>query len=393
MRKTGKILIAAFFLMTIFLFGSTTALKARGDIIDAVRDNSLSEIPAAIDTAMTENFKSRNNWININGLFQRLAGVTIVRDAGDIDVYKMSNGQLTYAYPDNDMEYAAEEIIGLDRFVRDRGMEFMYVQLPCKAYTDELMPPGTHTYGYADADELITSLNAGNVAVLDLREEIDAAGFSIPELFFNTDHHWKPSTALWAAGVTAARLAGTVEGYMFDPEIYDPANYEKTEYQVWFLGSLGRRTGRFFGGIEDFETLIPRFDTDFHLYTQSQTDGNEREKDGPFADSLMALGYLDEKDLFSDMTYFTYMGNEYRLSTVTNRMAPNDRKILMLRDSFSCTLLPYLALSAGEITAIDMRYYSDLKLKEYIEDNDFDAVIIAYNPSMFREDGAFDFDR
>ena len=393
MRKTGKILIAAFFLMTIFLFGSTTALKARGDIIAAVRDNSFSEIPASIDTAMTENFKSRNNWININGLFQRLAGVTIVRDAGDIDVYKMSNGQLTYAYPDNDMEYAAEEIIGLDRFVRDRGMEFMYVQLPCKAYTDELMPPGTHTYGYADADELITSLNAGNVAVLDLREEIDAAGFSIPELFFNTDHHWKPSTALWAAGVTAARLAGTVEGYVFDPEIYDQENYEKTEYKDWFLGSLGRRTGRFFGGIEDFETLIPRFDTDFHLYTQSQTDGNEREKDGPFADSLMALGYLDEKDLFSDMTYFTYMGNEYRLSTVTNRKAPNDRKILMLRDSFSCTLLPYLALSAGEITAIDMRYYSDLKLKEYIADNDFDAVIIAYNPSMFREDGAFDFDR
>ena len=393
MRKTGKILIAAFFLMTIFLFGSTTALKARGDIIDAVRDNSLSEIPAAIDTAMTENFKSRNNWININGLFQRLAGVTIVRDAGDIDVYKMSNGQLTYAYPDNDMEYAAEEIIGLDRFVRDRGMEFMYVQLPCKAYTDELMPPGTHTYGYADADELITSLNAGNVPVLDMRAEIDAAGFSIPELFFNTDHHWKPSTALWAAGVTAARLAGTVEGYVFDPEIYDQENYEKTEYKDWFLGSLGRRTGRFFGGIEDFETLIPRFDTDFHLYTQSQTDGNEREKDGPFADSLMALGYLDEKDLFSDMTYFTYMGNEYRLSTVTNRKAPNDRKILMLRDSFSCTLLPYLALSAGEITAIDMRYYSDLKLKEYIADNDFDAVIIAYNPSMFREDGAFDFDR
>ena len=393
MKKTGKILIAAVFLMIIFLFGSTTLIKAKSDIAEALRNDSLTEIPSAIDAALTENFKSRGNWINLNGLFQKMAGVTIIRDAGDIDVYKMSNGQLTYAYPDNDMTYAAEKTIELSRFARENGADFLYVQLPCKAYSDELMPPGTHTYGNADSDEIISALEDKDVAVLDLRKEIEKAGFSIPELFFNTDHHWRPRTALWAAGIISGRLSEAVDGYDYDPSIYDTERYESTLYKDWFVGSLGRRTGRFFGGTDDFETLIPKFDTDFHVYTQSQTDGKERDREGPFADSLMALGYLDEKDYFSDMTYFTYMGNEYRLSTVTNRKAPNNRKILLLRDSFSCTLLPYLSLSAGEITAIDMRYYSDLKLRDYIRENDFDAVVVAYNPSMFREDGAFAFDR
>ena len=394
MRKTADILTAILLTAIILVFGGGTALKVKGPVLDIIKSEAVTEMPHAIEESLTENFKSRNNWINVNGLFQRLIGVTVIRDAGDIDVFKMSNGQLTYEYPDCDMTYAAEEVTGLSEFCKERGMEFMYVQLPCKAYSDELMPPGTHTYGYADSDELIGAIKEKGVSVLDLREEIDREGFDIPSLFFNTDHHWKPSTALWAASVIAGRLADTVDGYDYDAAIYDRDNYKTRIYDDWFLGSLGRRVGRFFGGVDDFEVVTPRFDTDFHLYTESQTsEGKKKNRDGSFKKALLWLRYLKSKNYFSNLTYFTYMGTEYRLATVTNRLADNDKKILMLRDSFSCTLLPYLSLSAGEITAIDLRYHDKLKIKEYIEDNDFDAVIIAYNPSMFREDGAFDFDR
>ena len=394
MRKTANRIIAILFFAIILVFGGSTALKMRGPVLDIVRTESITEIPDSIEALTTEKFKSRNNWININGLFQRLIGITVIRDAGDIDVFRMSNGQLTYEYPDCDMEYAAKEVIGLSEFAEEHGAEFIYVQLPCKAYSDELMPPGTHTYGYADSDELIDAIKKKNVDVLDLREEIEKEGFNIPELFFNTDHHWKPSTALWAAGVIADRLSDTIDGYEYDPSVFDIDNYKSKVYEKWFLGSLGRRTGIYFGGTDDFEVLTPKFDTDFHLYTESQTsEGTPKTKDGTFKKALMKMKYIRTKDYFSAMTYFTYMGNEYRLADVTNNMALNDKKIMILRDSFSGTLLPFLSLSAGEITAIDMRYYDTIKVKEYIEENDFDAVLIVYNPSMFREEGAFDFDR
>lgn len=393
MNRTGKILISLFFIITIYLFGGTTLLKARSEIVDILRESTISYMPDQIEDAMTEDFKSRNNWINLNGLFQRAIGVTLIRDAGDIDVYRMKNGQLTYGYPDNDMNYAAAEVTGLDSFVKENGGEFIYVQLPCKAYSDDLMPAGSHTYGYKDADELTQMLRDNGVDVLDIREEIDKAGMETSPLFFNTDHHWKPSTALWAAGVISEKLASKIDGYDYDRSLYDRDNYDTKVYEDWFLGSLGRRTGVFFGGVDDFEVILPKFDTDYYLYTESQTDGSVKEREGSFPDALMSLGYLDEKDYFSETTYFTYMGTEYRLSRVTNRRAPNGKKILMLRDSFSCTLEPYLSMSAAEITAIDLRYYDTLQIKEYIKNNDFDAVMVVYNPSMFREEGAFDFDR
>ena len=169
MGKIGKILLTFFFMTTIILFGGTTLLQSRGSILEVVRNSSISEIPQEIEAELTDNFKSRNNWININGLFQRMIGVTVIRDAGDIDVFRMSNGQLTYEYPDCDMTYAAEEVISLDRYVKEQGLDFMYVQLPCKAYTDEIMPPGTHTYGYADSDELISQLRARPIRLVMIK--------------------------------------------------------------------------------------------------------------------------------------------------------------------------------------------------------------------------------
>ena len=393
MRKTGTRILAICFIIIIFLFGGATLLKAKGSILKTLRKEPVTAVPASVEDILTEKFKSRNTWININGLFQRLIGVTVIRDAGDIDVFKMSNGQLTYEYPDCDMTYAAEAVTGLKDFAQDRGMSFIYVQLPCKAYTDDLMPQGTHTYGYADSDEIISTLRDNNVEVLDLRENISDENKDIPSLFFNTDHHWKPSTALWAAGIISDRRSDIDSGYSYDASIYDPDNYKRSEYDGIFLGSLGKRTGKYFGGVDDFEVLEPEFDTAFELYTESQTDGTPKHRGGDFTKTFLKLKKLKDPDLFNGMVYFTYMGTEYRLARSTNLNRPNSKKVLMLRDSFSCTLLPYMALSAGEITAIDLRYHKDLNLKEYIEDNDFDIVMVAYNPSMFREEGAFDFDR
>lgn len=393
MGKTGNRLISIFFMLVILAFGGGTLMKARGDISSAVKEKEFAEIPSAIESSLTENFKSRNNWINVNGLFQRLIGVTVIRDAGDIDVFKMSNGQLTYEYPDCDLTEETEEVKGLASFCEENGVDFMYVQLPCKAYSDELMPPGTHTYAYPDADDITAQLRESGIDVLDIRDEIEEEGKDIPPLFFNTDHHWKPSTAMWAAGIISEKLSEKLDGYDYDPALYDLSSYDRKEYKDWFLGSLGRRTGKYFGGVDDFEVLLPKFDTDFDVYTEAQTGGGKEEREGPFEESLLRMSILDKKDIFSDETYFTYMGTEYRLARITNNMALNDKKILLLRDSFSCTLLPHIALSAGEVTAIDLRYHKKLKIKDYIQKNGFDAVVVAYNPSMFREDRAFEFSR
>ena len=43
----------------------------------------------------------------------------------------------------------------------------------------------------------------------------------------------------------------------------------------------------------------------------------------------------------------------------------------------------------AEVHTIDMRYYEG-DVREYIEDNDIDMVVMIYNPHMLTDDSAFD---
>lgn len=393
MRRLSSRLIAIIFILIIFGFGSLTVWRSKGAVIKVLKSSSFTECADDIEAVMTDKFARKNDWINLNGLFQRSMGITIVRDSGDIDVYKLSNGQLTYAYPDKgaEMSYDAGNVVALRDYVENSGSAFMYVQLPCKVYSDGLMPPGTESYANVNSDQILSCLRDAGVKTLDIRQSIAEEGLNVPELFFNTDHHWKPATALWAAGIISNELSGSVSGYTYDRSIYDISNYSVKTYNNWFLGSLGRRTGKYFGGTDDFDVIIPKFETSFELYTESQTSGKPKHRDGTFEEALLKLSNIEKKNLFSEKTYFTYTGSEYRTSITTNRKAPNDCKILLIRDSFSCTLMPFLALSNASVTAVDLRYHDGLEIRSMIDDGNYDAVIIAYNPSMFREDGAFDF--
>ena len=54
-------------------------------------------------------------------------------------------------------------------------------------------------------------------------------------------------------------------------------------------------------------------------------------------------------------------------------------------------MLPYLSMVIKDITALDLRHYEDMTAFENISQNDYDVVIVAYNPSAF-SDMQFDFD-
>ena len=70
--------------------------------------------------------------------------------------------------------------------------------------------------------------------------------------------------------------------------------------------------------------------------------------------------------------------------TITENRDPlNDKKILLVRDSYSCALQPFLSLSQKQITTIDLRYYTDDTVIDHINKSDYDTVLIAYTPSAF----------
>ena len=53
------------------------------------------------------------------------------------------------------------------------------------------------------------------------------------------------------------------------------------------------------------------------------------------------------------------------------------KKILIIKDSFSVVVIPFLSLATSDVVVWDMRTTSE-GLYNFIEQNDFDVVLLAY---------------
>jgi hypothetical protein len=381
MDKTVKKALSIFFLMVIFAVGAGTAYKSRGAARELFDYKGFTHLKTTVENSIQDNFLFRYGWINVNGLFYRMAGMTIVPGNGEnYDVYKLSNGQIMYnAGRKGNMDDFAGKVVKLRDQTEDMGMKFMYVQLPFKIKDDSYMPPGTHTGGNANADELVGILRDSGVDVLDVREEIEKAGLEWSPLFFKTDHHWKPQTGMWTSGLIMEHL-GEECGFDVDMSHYDYDSYDKETYSNYMLGAVGRRVGAWYDGLDDIDIVYPKFDTDMSFYGESKSGIDERA--GKFEDAVYLWSNIENRSDFVNNSYSTYIGKEYAVSVLTNNKNKKGPRILLVRDSFSCVIQPFIGLDASEVIAIDMRRCKK-SVKKICEQYDPDIVVLAYNPSAF----------
>ena len=95
-----------------------------------------------------------------------------------------------------------------------------------------------------------------------------------------------------------------------------------------------------------------------------------------------ALYNWDKLDIKDKYTFF--MGGNQSLGVIKN---PNvdGPKILILRDSYTDSLVPFLTQHFSEIHLIDLRYYR-YSIPQYIKDNDIDMAVVLYSVSNFVTD-------
>lgn len=76
------------------------------------------------------------------------------------------------------------------------------------------------------------------------------------------------------------------------------------------------------------------------------------------------------------------------VTQIHNNNHINGPKVLIIKDSFSVVVVPFLSLTCQDITWWDMRD-NENSLYEYIQNNDFDIVLLAYTD--FWRDDMYDF--
>ena len=346
-----------------------------------VTDHSESAVNDALDRTHV--------FIEIYGGVQRLTGQRLVEDSTpDTSVTKLENGMLTFCGLDSayiDPAGNAAKTAAFAARLDSAGIPFLAAVAPGKvADTEAELPAALHDWGNEIADDYLRGLAEAGVETLDLRPAFDARedrdGF-----FFRTDHHWKPEGAFFACGVLTEELAARY-GFAVQEEALDEDNYEKTVYENLFLGSQGKRVGSLYAGVDDFTVYTPKFETAFTY----EIPERETVRAGDFNEALCFPERIAARDWFGGNPYTYYSGGDWAKAVITNENNPDGPRVVLIRDSFSCALAPFLALQCSELTTIDLRYYQGDLLAE-LQAEQPDLVLLLYTASSTRLENMFAF--
>ena len=371
-----------------FLVLFAQSLRAEYGAFRAAEGSRLSRARQALrasEETISQDIPLRYGAYELGGAFYRLTGRREVEQ-----IYRLGDGNLVKRNSRADLTAPVEGMCALRDFCQARGVQVLYVSLPFKTYRDDLLADrGIESFACENAARMLDALAAEGIPTLDAAAQLLPMCEDPLELFYRTDHHWKASTGLACSRLLVRELNERFS-LGLEEEALGEERLSTVLYERFWLGEFGKKLGAPYSGLDDFELIRPRGDTHLRLVIPSR----RMEREGDFSillkQSNLELGYWERR--YGPSLYYTYLFGNDPLQIIENR----DRTrgdVLIVRDSFAQTVLPFLALTARSVTAWDMRFNSD-SLYEYIDAHRPDTVVVMYTPSMLHPSGerdTFDF--
>ena len=336
------------------------------------------ELGTRFETDIASTFYDKFGFVNLNG-----AVCNILDQPSMNGVVKLNNGYLftTMSYSSNEtLRKYADSTIRLNNYLKSEGIPLVYANTPyTSSKFDPQIPIGIDDYGNDNCDRFIQMLKDADVDTIDFRQTMHDSGIDQYTMMYRTDHHWTTEAGFYAYGILEDYIVNTT-GCTVDERISDIRNYSITRFEKWHLGSRGQRTGIYYAGIDDFDLIVPNFDT---------TIQSENGSVGKMQDLMIDMNPLSDKDYTSRYTYDNVLGDS--LGQFSNLNCINDIRVLTIGDSFSKAVNLYLAIGFRQIDFV-YNINSDSITPELIKKIDPDIVIMMYYPDTLKENGkAFSF--
>nr|WP_187351630.1 DHHW family protein [Brevibacillus laterosporus] len=180
-------------------------------------------------------------------------------------------------------------------------------------------------------------------------------------IFYKTDHHWTTNGAYYAYQALGKQMG-------FEPKIKEDFRIETVTNG--FYGSLYSKSGYRHMKPDSIELYLPK---DNGRYRVEYVDEQQR------SDSLYVMDNLKKKDKY---TVFLN-GNHGLIKIATSNR--EGRKLLVIKDSYANSLLPFLTQHFQEIYVVDLRYYEG-DIKKLIQEQQIHDMLLLYNVQTFFED-------
>lgn len=212
----------------------------------------------------------------------------------------------------------------------------------------------TLTYEENDINYLYSSLKySNNINVIDTLKNHNKK----TNMYYKTDHHWTSFGAYYA-----------YKKYMESKNIIpnDESYYNIVKVSNSFKGTS--------------QTKVLSYDKsdDIYLFLKNENLTINYVNENKITNSLYNYDYLDKKDKYS-----IFLDNNHALIEIEN--FENENSILVIKNSYANSFIPFLTSHYKNIYVIDLRYYNK-SVSDFVKSKNIDNVLILYNLNNLYDD-------
>lgn len=317
--------------------------------VDKVLDGTFG---TDFESYFADQFPARSFWVGLNAYYSLDTG-----NNGANGVYNCDNGYLINkpVSTDNKLEKNVDAIVKFKNTI-DVPVTVMFA--PSTGYVAEDVLPAVHDKYNDDTyfEQTSATLSANGISFVDLRKTFKDTYASGNQLYYKTDHHWTTLGAYTAYEKLCEQLNIT------------PTPKEKFDIKTYggFYGTTYSTSGFWFTQPDSIQIWDNPENTDKNIKVKI-SEGTNTDEFG----SMYFYDHLEEDD-----KYPVFIDGNHALTEITNSNAKGGT-ILLVKDSFSHSLAPFLAENYSKIILVDMRYYK-MSVSQIVEQENPEQVVFLY---------------
>ena len=368
-RKVQEKLVGIIFILTLFLFLIINVIVP--DREKSVQENRMlatkpkfrlsslisGDYDEKFEAYMDDQFVGRDMWRKLKVMVDRIGGSRL-----ENSVYIGTNGQLLEQIEVADENHLAANIKAIKSFSESQSKIPVRMMLVPDAANvlNHSLPALAKPEDQTQMFSMVRKDLGDSVEWIDVSTELNK--HKTEKIYYKTDHHWTTLGAFYAFQAAAPSLG--IEGDL-------SGKYVSYAVSDSFNGMLASKSGVNLGEKEQIDIYVPT-EEDTDLIVDYVDEGKR-------STSLYDSSKLKEKD-----QYTVFLGGNSSLLDIRT-VSTSTKRLLLVKDSFANSFIPFLTPYYREIVVVDPRYYSGT-INDLMDSYRISEVLFLYSGNTFFKD-------
>lgn len=380
MKKVRIIIIIVFIGFFVLISGASLIIKDRefspnenrylAETPELSWDNILSgKFQDGLEDYLRDQVCFRDGWITVKTGIQKACGDTDIGGAyvgkDGYDFEKITPEDVDEKQVDRNIKAVEDYFMTASETIDKQKLSFLLVPTSGLVMQEKL-PKNARLFDQAKyIDQVQKAMKDYNF--VDVRDTL--MDHNEEYIYYKTDHHWTSAGACLAYDAWSERTGGEIE---------KEDGLAKNVVSDKFRGSLYSKILDADSAYDEIWTYGLQKDEAFGSKDCTVTIDEKQQLDSIYDDEK-----LQEKD-----KYAYFLGGNYGQVHIQNQKAASKAKgknILIIKDSFANSFVPFVTQDYENIYMVDLRYYNG-DMKAYLQEHEITDVLVLYNVSNFISD-------